>query len=367
MNVVVILPTYNERENIAPLVEDREREFARLPHDVRILVVDDNSPDGTADVVRKLQQQYANVSLIEGTRSGLGSAYIRGFDHSLRTFGPDVVFQMDADFSHKPEDLPRLMAEIDAGADFVIGSRYVEGGRIDARWGIWRRLNSRVGNLVACYVAGIRGVHDCTAGFRAIRATTLARIDLPALRVQGYAFMVALLHAAAISRAKIVEVPVHFVDRRHGVSKLGLSGIVEFILNAWWIRLQSSGLFAKFLVVGASGVVVNLGVFSLLLQNGVNKYLASPIAIEVSIISNYLLNNYWTFRQRKLKAGVRIRGLKFNVVSLLSLAVSYSAFVALSLAFPTVAPQVHQFLGIVPATLVNYLLNSYWTFRDERD
>jgi len=365
MNVVVVLPTYNERENITPLIDDLQREFTQMRHAMSILVVDDASPDGTAEVVHAVQARYANVHLISGAKNGLGSAYIRGFRHAIKALEPDVVFQMDADFSHKPEDLPRLMAQIDDGADFVIGSRYVKGGRIAADWGLWRKLNSRVGNLVARYVAGIYRVRDCTAGFRAIRVSVLERIDLNALRVQGYAFMVALLHAAAMSRARIVEVPVEFVERRHGTSKLGLSDIIEFIVNAWWIRLQSSRLLVKFLIVGASGVAVNLGLFSLLLQLGVNKYLASPIAIEISIISNFLLNNYWTFRWRKVRDRLRVRGLKFNVVSLLSLGVSYTTFVALSFAFPQGTPQVHQFIGIVPATLVNYLLNSYWTFKDD--
>jgi dolichol-phosphate mannosyltransferase len=365
MNVLVVLPTYNECDNIGPLIDELQQVFAQVRHDMSILVVDDTSPDGTAAAVRRLQARYPNVHLIEGPKEGLGSAYIRGFRYGMRELGPEVLFQMDADFSHKPEDLPRLLREIEAGADLVIGSRYVSGGRITADWGLWRKLNSRVGNLVARYVAGIRGVHDCTAGFRAIRISALQRIDLDALRVQGYAFMVALLHAASMARARIVEIPVEFVDRKHGSSKLGMSDIIEFIINAWWIRLQSSRLLAKFLVVGASGVVVNLGLFSLLLGLGMSKFAASPIAIEVSIISNFLLNNYWTFRTRKVKAGVHVRGLKFNVVSLLSLGVSYTTFVVLSLAMPSGSPQLHQFIGIIPATLVNYLLNSYWTFKDE--
>jgi dolichol-phosphate mannosyltransferase len=364
---VVVLPTYNERENIAPLVEALQTQFHAICHDMSILIVDDNSPDGTADVVRALQGRYANLHLIEGKKAGLGTAYVRGFRHAMNVMAADVLFGMDADFSHKPEDVPRLMEQIDAGADFVIGSRYVEGGRITADWGVRRKLNSRLGNLAARYVAGIYKVHDCTAGFRAIRASLLRQIDLEGLRVQGYAFLVALLHAAVTSRARIVEIPVEFVDRRYGDSKLGISDIVEFILNVWWIRLQSSRTLAKFLIVGASGVVVNLGFFSFFLSLGMNKYLASPIAIELSIISNFLFNNYWTFRWRNLRGRARVRGLKFHVASLLSLAVSYTTFVALSVGFPGVTPQIHQFIGIIPATLLHYFLNSYWTFKDHPD
>jgi dolichol-phosphate mannosyltransferase len=365
MRAVIVLPTYNERDNIAPLIDALQTQFRTMPHEMSILVVDDHSPDGTAEVVRAVQVRYPNVDLIEGRKGGLGAAYIRGFRHALAVKDADVLFEMDADFSHKAEDVPRLMGEIERGADFVIGSRYVDGGRITADWGPLRKLNSRTGNLVARYVAGIYRVHDCTAGFRAIRTSLLRQIDFSELRVQGYAFQVALLHAAMRLRARVVEIPVEFVDRQHGVSKLGLSDIFEFMVNAWWIRLQSSRTLAKFLIVGASGVAVNLGAFSVLLNLGVNKYLASPIAIELSIISNFLFNNYWTFRWRKVRAGIRLRGARYNIVSLLSLAVSYTTFVALSVAFPTVTPQVYQLISIIPGTLVNYFLNSYWTFKHE--
>jgi dolichol-phosphate mannosyltransferase len=363
MKVVVIIPTYNERDNIGALIDALGDRFSNIPHDMHILVVDDYSPDGTADVVRSMQAGADNLHLIEGQKSGLGAAYIRGMLHALNILRADVVFEMDADFSHKPEDVARLLSEIEAGADFVIGSRYVKGGTIPIEWGLLRRLNSMGGNIAARYIAGISQIRDCTAGFRAIRASLLRRIDLIGLRVQGYAFQVALLHAAVLEGGKIREVPVDFIDRKHGESKLGLSDIIEFLVNVWWIRLQSSETFIKFAIVGASGVLVNLGFFTLFLLAGMNKYIASPIAIELSIVSNFLLNNYWTFRWRKTIDRTRIRGLKFNLVSILALGVSYGTFVTLSLASPDTAPQVHQLIGIVPATLVNYLLNSYWTFK----
>jgi dolichol-phosphate mannosyltransferase len=238
---------------------------------------------------------------------------------------------------------------------------------IPKQWGLLRKLISRGGNLVARYLAGIYSVRDCTAGFRAIRGSLLRRIMLSDLKVQGYAFQVALLYEAKLHGAKIVEVPVDFVDRTEGVSKLGISDIIEFVVNAWWLRFRSSKTFIKFLIVGASGTVVNLLFFTLLLHVGVNKYLASPIAIETSILWNFFLNSSWTFRWRQTKDSVQIKGLKFNIVSFIALFVSYGTFVVLSLRFPSVAPQVHQFIGIVPATLVNYLMNSYWTFRNESD
>ena len=367
LKTVIIIPTYNERENIGPLIEALQHQFEKLTHDMHVLVVDDNSPDLTADFVRELQADHSNLHLLMGEKKGLGVAYIRGMLHAMDELHAEVVFEMDADFSHKPEDVPRLMAEIDHGADFVIGSRYVPGGSIPKEWGLYRRLNSRFGNIVARYLAGIYSVRDCTAGFRAIRTSILRRIDFAKLGVQGYAFQVALLHAVTVEKAGIVEVPVNFIDRCYGDSKLGLRDIVEFVANAWWIRFESSKTFIKFLAVGATGVAVNLGFFTLLLFLGLNKFVASPISIEISIISNFIFNNYWTFRDRNTKDKTRIKGLKFNTVSLLSLILSYGTFVTLSLFFPDVQPQVHQFIGIIPATLINYFLNSYWTFKHVED
>jgi dolichol-phosphate mannosyltransferase len=362
LKAVIITPTFNERDNIGAIIEALQDQFRSINHNMHILVVDDNSPDGTAEIVRDLQAEYNNVHLLQGEKSGLGAAYIRGMLHALDTLNADLVFEMDADFSHKPEDVARLMSEIEAGADFVIGSRYVKGGTIPNEWGLLRRLNSMGGNIAARYIAGISQVRDCTAGFRAIRASLLRRIDLNSLKVQGYAFQVALLHACLKAGGTIKEIPVDFVDRQHGESKLGFSDILEFLLNVWWIRLQCSTTFIKFSVVGASGVLVNLGFFTLFLLAGMNKFIASPLAIELSIVWNFLLNNYWTFRSRKTIDRTRIRGLKFNLVSILALGVSYGTFVILSVAFHDTPPQVHQLIGIIPATLVNYLLNSYWTF-----
>jgi dolichol-phosphate mannosyltransferase len=364
MRIVLIIPTYNERENIGRLIDELQGVFRPLPHEMQILVVDDRSPDGTANVVREHQSRSPNVHLLEGTKQGLGAAYIRGMRYALDELKADAVFEMDADFSHDPADVPRLIAALEQGADFVIGSRYVRGGTIPKEWALYRRLNSRFGNLVARHLAGIYRVHDCTAGFRAIRSTVLRGLDMQGFRVQGYAFQIALLHAAVAEGAKVVELPVDFVDRTAGESKLGIRDIVEFITSAAWIRFQSSKVFIKFCLVGASGVVVNLGLFTALLAFGINKFVASPIAIQCSIVTNFFANNYWTFRRRNLAGALHARGLRFNVVSIFSLAISYLTFVILSRAFPRVAPQVNQLVGIVPATLVNYFLNSYWTFRE---
>jgi dolichol-phosphate mannosyltransferase len=239
MKIVLIIPTFNESGNIGRLVDELQVVFRSIRHEMQILVVDDNSPDGTMDIVRARQSRATNVHALEGTKRGLGAAYIRGMRHALDVLHAEAVFEMDADFSHKPADVPRLIAALEQGADFAIGSRYVRGGSIPAEWGWRRRLTSRFGNLVARYVAGLHRIHDCTAGFRAIRSDVLRRMDFGSLRVEGYAFQVALLHGAVVAGAKVVELPVEFVDRTVGESKLGLRDILEFLRSAAWIRFQS--------------------------------------------------------------------------------------------------------------------------------
>lgn len=364
MKIVVITPTYNERENIGLLIDALQVEFNRVSHDMNILVVDDNSPDGTAEVVMNEMKKYSNVFLLSGEKKGLGAAYIRGMIYAMENLHADAVMEMDADFSHKPEDVPRMIAALDEGADFVIGSRYVPGGKIPDEWAIKRKLISRWGNIFARYIAGLYKICDCTAGFRAIRTSLLKKIELSNLKVQGYAFQMAILSQAVLNKGRIKEIPVEFVDRVRGETKLGLSDIIEFMFNAWWIRFEQSKTFLKFAVVGTSGVFVNIGSFTLLINSGLNKFIASPIAIELSIISNFLFNNFWTFAHRKTRHKFHLRGLMFNAVSIISLGVSYSTFVVLSLLFPDVIPQIHQAIGIIPATLVNYFLNSYWTFKE---
>lgn len=364
MKIVVILPTYNEKENIALMLGALQEQFRNIPHDMNILVVDDTSPDGTADVVRAESEKVRNLFLITGQKQGLGAAYIRGMKYAINELQADAVMEMDADFSHKPEDVPRLIEALDQGADFAIGSRYVPGGKISDDWGFLRRMNSKWGNVFARYVAGMYSVRDCTAGFRAIRSSVISKIDPDTLKVKGYAFQISLLHEAILNHAVIREIPVEFLDRKRGETKLGLSDIIEFMLNTWWIRFERSKTFLKFAIVGASGVIVNLASFTVLLKMGLNKFLASPAAIEISIITNFFLNNFWTFSKRELNDRIHIRGLKFNVVSFVALAVSYFTFLILSVLDPDGFPQLHQAAGIVPATLINYFLNSYWTFKE---
>ena len=357
-----VIPTYNEAGNITQLLQRLAELYPGA--NMLFLIVDDKSPDGTGRLVREFAAGDDRVHLLEGKRRGLGTAYIRGIGYALERLAAEVVVQMDADFSHDPADAGRLLARVASGADVAIGSRYVPGGAVDEKWGFRRRQLSLWGNCMARWIAGLKGVRDCTAGFKAIRATALRAAAVQEISVLGYAFQVALLHRLIHAGARVVEEPIYFRDREYGVTKLGLDSMLEFVYHIWWLRLTTHRTFLKFCVTGLSGVVVNLGSFHLLMQVGLHRYLVSPIAIEFSIVSNFLINNYWTFAKRTMTGGKRIRGLKFNVVSLLALAVSYSAFLVLSFLFPGAAPVFLQGVAIVPSVLVNYFLNSYWTFRE---
>jgi dolichol-phosphate mannosyltransferase len=239
-HVVIVLPTYNERENILKLLDAILSQKPRLgDFRLSVLVVDDSSPDGTGSVVQEYARENESVHLLGGTRKrGLGTAYKRGLEFALNQLKADVVFEMDADFSHDPDDLPRLLAELRNDADFVVGSRYVPGGSIPDNWAFWRKLNSKWGNIFARYIAGLYTVKDCTSGYRAIRASKLRRISLTNLAGSGYAFQMSLLREAINSGMRVSEVPIKFTDRVHSKSKLGIGDIIEFILNAFLIRLS---------------------------------------------------------------------------------------------------------------------------------
>lgn len=340
------------------------------PSDVQFLIVDDNSPDGTADLVRQFAKTCPQVKLLMGQKSGLGDAYIRGISYAISQIGAEVVVQMDADFQHDPSAartlLNRLAASDKDGVDVAIGSRYVAGGAIDQNWSRRRLALSKWGNRLARIIAGVSPVQDCTSGFKAIKTSALNAAKIDEMKIRGYAFQVVLLHRLLNSGAKVVEVPVYFSDRAQGDTKLGYKDLLEFFYNLCCLRIASHQTFYKFMATGASGVLVNLGSFQILLVYGVNKFIASPIAIELSIISNFILNNFWTFGKRSLRGKKRHRVLKYNLVSLATLAMSYGTFTALTLAYPTAHLVLLQGLAVFPAVLVNYFVNSRWTFRDNK-
>jgi len=230
--ICICLPTYNERENLEAMVSALGEV---LPEDSRILVIDDNSPDGTGEIADRLAAERGNVEVLHRPRKeGLGPAYLAGFRRALG-LGADLVLEMDCDFSHDPADVPRLLAAAD-GADLVLGSRYVPGGGTK-NWGVLRRVVSRVGSLYAQVLLGLR-VRDLTGGFKCYRRAVLETIDLDAIKSKGYAFQIETTYRAIRAGFRVAEVPIVFVDRQVGGSKMSNSIVLEAIWKVPALRLS---------------------------------------------------------------------------------------------------------------------------------
>ncbi len=221
--VAVVVPTYNEAENLPVLTG---RLFALEIPGLTLIVVDDGSPDGTSEVAMRLAEQYGGrVELVQRHRKeGLGPAYIAGFSHALDS-GADIIVQMDADLSHRPEYIPEFIAAL-GEADVVIGSRYVTGGGVDEHWGILRRLISSGGNWGIRTVTGVK-VKDATGGFKAFRQSVLRSIDFSQIRCAGFGFQAEINHACERMGCVVTEYPIIFIDRTMGKSKMSLGIMVE--------------------------------------------------------------------------------------------------------------------------------------------
>jgi dolichol-phosphate mannosyltransferase len=235
----LILPTFDEAENIELIVAAGLGVLrAAAPEGFRILVVDDDSPDGTGRIADRLANEHDEVEVLHrAVREGLGPAYIAGFHHAL-TRGAGFVFEMDSDFSHDPADLARLLAAVrDDGADLALGSRYVAGGAV-RDWGLVRRIISRGGSLYAAVLLGLP-VRDLTGGFKCFRAEVLEAIDLPSVQAHGYAFQVELTNRTIRHGFTVVEVPITFADREVGGSKMSRAIVAEAIWKVPGFRLAA--------------------------------------------------------------------------------------------------------------------------------
>lgn len=309
MKLVVIIPTYNERENIITLLSDLHEVLKTAKgYSISYLVVDDNSPDGTSAAVSEYQKKYKDVYLLTGQKLGLGKALLRGMTHAVDELGAEVLLQMDADLSHDPKIVPEFLHAIDKGYDFVVGSRYIKGGSIPENWGIHRKIYSVMGNSIVRFGLGHLAVRDWTGGFRAYTRRFYDEIHNELTKYSGYVFQIAFLHKAIHRGAKIVEVPFHFTDRLHGRSKIAPA---EYIKNIFLYIFESriheivGGSFGKFLVVGGIGFGIN-ALLLIIFHNWVHfsASVANLIGAGAAIFSNFNLNNVWTFRHQKI-SGVK--------------------------------------------------------------
>jgi dolichol-phosphate mannosyltransferase len=235
MRAMICLPTYNERENLEPMVRALGEQ---LDHDRdRVLVIDDNSPDGTGALADELARELPWVSVLHRSeKQGLGPAYIAGFRHALDV-GAELVVEIDCDFSHDPADVPRLIASCEAGNDVTLGSRWVEGGGT-VNWGTGRKLISRGGSLYARTILGV-DIRDLTGGFKCFRREVLEAIELDAIAARGYGFQIETTYRVLRKGFSVVEIPITFVDRRVGESKMGGSIVVEAMLQVPVLRYRA--------------------------------------------------------------------------------------------------------------------------------
>ncbi len=238
----VILPTYNEVENVTQVIPAVFQQAAKISgsHELHVLVVDDDSPDGTHAAVKELQRKYKNLHVIGGLKRGLGDAYKRGIKYALKHLSPDVIIQMDADGQHDPEKLPQFIALSNSGISLVIGSRLAPGGETPD-FSLWRKFLSHFGNWLIRSLGGVRKIHDCTSGFRCIKADVVKECDLTRLSTRGYSFQSSLLCELVRHNATFIEVPILFKPRMHGNSKLAFRDQLEFLLNIVKMRFGGRG------------------------------------------------------------------------------------------------------------------------------
>ncbi len=358
-DLTVIIPTFNEESNIRNIVMAVDAVFHENSLHGQILVVDDNSSDATISIVQELKRQKENVDiLVRDHDHGLSLSVADGFSHA----SSDIFIVIDADFSHPPVLIPRMYDEIRKGNDIVIGSRYMEGGGIK-KWPLKRRLIS----IGATFLGRLLfpDITDPVSGFFAVRKEVVGKAPL---KPRGYKILLEVLGKGIWEKDK--EIPFEFVDREIGSSKLKVKTIIEYAQQVLDITAHSfthheSAVWRewkrvfKFGIVGISGIVVNLGILFILVEFfAMNKDVASPIAIEFSILNNFIWNDLWTFSSvGNQKVSSRLHRLvTFNAVSVGGAVINYAIFLMLTSWF-AVYYLAAQLIGILIAFVWNFLLN----------
>jgi dolichol-phosphate mannosyltransferase len=370
----IIVPTYNEKDNVRPLVERLSKALSGKKFE--IVFIDDNSRDGTAAEASSMCPAYPVRVVVRTTERGLASAVVHGF----KVTSSDIICVIDADLQHPPEVVAGLLKAVESGADIAIGSRYVPGGGCEG-WSLTRRIISK-GAVFLCHLLlpRTRGIKDPMSGFFMFRRSV---VEGASLKPKGYKILLEILIAGRFKKA--AEVAYMFRARARGESKLSSKTQIDYLKHLYSLMRRSGELvrFIKFILVGGSGVFVNLGVFWLLtrfaglsvsnllwqiaigsLQLSITRdFLAQAIAIETSIISNFTLNDLFTFRDRRATGGnLFARLLKFNTVSLAGAAIQVGVY-AIMFHGLGVHDLISTLLGIFIATLWNFFLNSWFTWK----
>jgi len=325
LRTIIIIPTYNEKDNIGRLIEFLENKiFPKVDKkfEMHVLVIDDSSPDGTSDVVQKLQTKFSNIHLlINKQKAGLGGAYLKGMIHAVDKLGANVMFEMDADFSHDPKVIPMFLSKIDQGYDLVLGSRYIHGGSIPQDWGWHRKIISIAGNLLIRLVISKFDIHDWTTGYRAIKTELFQalRDEMKRAEFSGYTWQIGFLHKTVRKNFKVAEVPINFIDRTYGQSKLGFEYVKNSLFYIFSIRIKELSHIIKFGIVGFIGFLINYSAMEIFYRAfNISPDNAAALGAELAIISNFTLNNIWTFKDKKITSlkGLIYKFAQFNFTSL---------------------------------------------------
>lgn len=353
VRTTVIVPTYKEVENL-PYLFDRLAKV-RQEHglELEVLVMDDASGDGSKELVESRPEAWIRM-IVRETDRGLSAAVLDG----MRQATGDVLICMDADLSHPPEAIPKMLRKLEEGADFVIGSRYVTGGSTSDDWGVLRWLNSRVATLLA---RPLTTASDPMAGFFALRRATFeAGHDFNPV---GYKIGLELLVKCRCER--VVEVPIHFEDRQLGQSKLTLRQqllYIKHLRRLYTFKFGAWSQMVQFLTVGALGTVVNLVLLTILLRFGMKPDIAVGTAIVLSMVFNFVLNRRFSFGQKVAEGWFR-QFVGFMAACSFGALMNYAATLFLMRTFPTLRPQIAALIGIAVATLFNFVASRYLVFR----
>jgi len=355
----LISPTFNEKENIIPLVERVHKALSKYSYE--LIVVDDNSPDGTSELAKSLSSKYPLKVIVRTSERGLASAVVAGFDQATG----EVLGVIDADLQHPPEEIPALLEAIRGGADVAIASRYVEGGSIEG-WSAKREIISKGAKLLATILLpSLRKIKDPLAGFFLFKRKV---IDGAVLTPTGYKILLEVLVRGNASQ--IAEVPYTFKERERGKSNLTLGEQLNFLRHlsrlAWFDGDVKR--FLKFCVVGASGTLVYLGLLALFTEIGGLFYaLSAALAYEISILNNFTWNELWTFRDRRASAGgsVLARVLRFNLVSLVGLGI-HEAVLTFFTEVTDLFYILSAIIAIFCAVIWNFFANVKWTWRSRQ-
>lgn len=380
MKVVIIIPTYNEKDNVEYIFAQIEK-YSPKNDPYEILFVDDSSPDGTADVVRTLMKKNKNVHLITGQKNGLGAAYVRGFDYAINSLKADIVFEMDADGSHKPQYLPAMTSAITKdGADVAVGTRYIKGGSIPSDWGIHRKIQSALGNIVARVILLAPQFHDMTTGFRATKVESLKKVDYHNLLSNRFSYKIHLFYALYKTGAKIKEVPIEFIDREKGTSKIQKNEIIDSLRVVIMVSIIYHAELIKFLITGTIGYLVNAVTLSLgntLFNTLLDKdhlatsipaikdtplFFATIISGEMSIVTVFLINNFWTFKTRTGNGSLISRFFKFNITAVGSPLIQVLIINTLTPYFG-IHKQISLAIGVIIGLVLNWILNTKIVWR----